>query len=235
MGMFKSLSIVLPAYNEEKNIEGSVEQAFSVLKTLPFEESEVIVVNDGSTDGTKEVLRGLSARHPMLRVFDKERNEGYGAALRTGFSNARSELIFYTDSDLQFDMSDIKVLLPAIDNYDIVTGYRMDRKDPTLRLFLAWCYNQLVRLLFGLRVRDVDCAFKLYRRRIFDKINIETDRFFVDAEILAKARRHNFAITETGVRHFPRRAGQSTVKMSHIFTTIKDMAGIWNGLHRHRC
>jgi glycosyltransferase involved in cell wall biosynthesis len=231
MSRFESLSIVFPAYNEEDNIEGSVRQAAAVLETLPYKEKEIIVVDDGSVDRTGEILDGLKEQYPSLRVFHHKPNKGYGAALRTGFTNAQCDLVFYTDSDLQFDLRELKNFLPAIDDYDIVVGFRIYRYDPFNRLVLSWGYNVLMRWLFRLRTRDVDCAFKLFRRSVFDKIKIETDDFFVDAEVMAKARYHKFGITEIGVRHYPRKAGRSTIRPTHILTTLKELGKIWVKIH----
>jgi glycosyltransferase involved in cell wall biosynthesis len=224
---YKSLSIVFPAYNEEENIEESVRKAVEVAQTLPMESFEVIVVDDGSTDRTGEIADALSAVDGRVKVFHHKPNQGYAKALKTGFTNAESDLIFYTDSDLQFDLKEIKNLLPAIDDYDIVSGFRIYRYDPLTRLFLSWGFNLLVRTIFRIRVRDVDCAFKLFRKSVFDKVTIKTRDFFVDSEILAKARKEGFTMTEIGVRHYPRRAGRSTVRASHIMKTLRELAKIW--------
>ncbi len=225
--MFKSLTIVLPAYNEEENIEEAIRQARAVLDTLPFEETEILVINDGSKDKTGEIIDRLEKEVPGLRALHQPSNMGYGAALRRGFTSARSDLIFYTDSDLQFDVREIKNFLPAIEDYDIVVGFRIYRYDPFSRLFLSWGYNLLMKLLFRARARDIDCAFKLFRRSVFDKIKIRTDDFFVDAEVLSKAAYFKFGVTEIGVRHYPRKAGRSTIRPSHIFTTLKELGKIW--------
>ena len=158
-------------------------------------------------------------------------NLGYAQALRTGFTSARSDLIFYTDSDNQFDVRELKNFIAPIEDYDIVCGFRIYRFDPLTRLFLSWGFNLLVRIIFRIRVRDIDCAFKLFRREVFDKVTIESQRFFVDAEILAKARYHKLSMTELGVRHYPRTSGQSTVRPSHIFYTLKELAKIWINIH----
>jgi dolichol-phosphate mannosyltransferase len=135
--------------------------------------------------------------------------------------------VFYTDSDMQFDVKEVKNLLPAIEDYDIVCGFRIYRYDPLSRLFAAWGYNLLARTIFRLRVRDIDCAFKLFRREVFDVIQIRSKKFFVDTEILAKARRHGFKMTEIGVRHYPRAGGRSTVRASHVISTLRELAKMW--------
>ena len=185
--MFTSISAVMPAYNEEENIETAVLRMVEVLASLPFREWEVIVVNDGSRDRTGEIIDGLAAKDPQrLRVFHHDPNRGYAEALKTGFTSARYELVFYTDSDNQFDVRELANLLPLIEDADIVCGFRIYRFDPLTRLILSWVFNLLVRVVFRINVRDIDCAFKLFRREVFDKVTIESKKFFVDAEVLAK-------------------------------------------------
>jgi glycosyltransferase involved in cell wall biosynthesis len=223
----KSISFVLPAYNEEDNIEKAVTSVIEVAKDLPIENYEVIVVNDGSSDRTAEIIDRLKQENPHVRPIHHETNMGYAVALRTGFTGAVCDLVFYTDSDLQFDVREVKNMLPAIEDYDIVTGFRIYRYDHLSRLILAWGYNLVARTIFRLRVRDIDCAFKLFRREVFDVIEIRSKKFFVDTEVLAKARYHGFRMTEIGVRHFPRAGGQSTVRPSHVLSTLRELAKIW--------
>lgn len=229
--MFTTLSAVLPAYNEEENIETAVRKMLEVLQTLPLTEYEVIVINDGSVDRTGDIADQLAQENPHVRVIHHNPNKGYAEALKSGFTGARYEMIFYTDSDNQFDVRELKNFLGAIEDYDLVCGFRIYRFDPLTRLFLSWGFNLLVRIIFRIRVRDIDCAFKLFRRSIFDKVTIESKKFFVDAEVLAKARYHQFSMTEIGVRHYPRMAGRSTVRASHIVSTLKELANIWINIH----
>jgi glycosyltransferase involved in cell wall biosynthesis len=229
---FKSISAVLPAFNEEENIETAVGRMVEVLKGLDLESWEVIVVDDGSTDRTGQIADQLAARDPHhIRVFHHNPNLGYAEALKTGFTNARHELIFYTDSDNQFDVRELKHLLPLIEDADIVCGFRIYRYDPLTRLILSWGFNLLVRIIFRINVRDIDCAFKLFRREVFDKVTIESKKFFVDAEVLAKAKYFGFKMVEIGVRHYPRMAGRSTVRPSHIPSTLMELARIWINIH----
>ncbi len=223
----KSISFVLPAYNEEENIEKAVEAIVKVAESLDLEDWEIVVVNDGSSDDTGRIIDRLHEKNPRVRPIHHEQNLGYADALRTGFKSARCKLIFYTDSDLQFDVREVKNFLPAIEDYDIVTGFRIYRYDPLSRLVLAWGYNLIARTIFRLKVRDIDCAFKLFRREVFDVIEIRSKKFFVDTEILAKARYHGFRITEIGVRHYPRAGGTSTVRPSHVFSTLRELAKMW--------
>ncbi len=166
-----------------------------------------------------------------MRLAEHERNRGYGAAIRTGFGQARGELLFYTDSDNQFDLSDLEHFMPLIREYDAVVGFRVYRYDSVVRSMLSWIYNLIVRILFRVRVRDVDCAFKLFRREVINAIVIESDDFFVDAELVAKTRRWNFRILEKGVRHYPRVAGETTVRASDIPGTLRRIAIMWKRIH----
>ena len=221
---------MLPAYNEADNIERQVRSVDAVLADLAFDEWEILVVDDGSRDRTAEICSGLAADLSHLRLLRHEANRGYAQALRTGFEAATMPLVFYTDADNQFDVRELKNLLAAIDDYDIVCGFRIYRFDPFTRLVLSWGYNLLVRILFRIRVRDVDCAFKLFRREVFDRIHIESKKFFVDTEILAKASKLGMKMTEVGVRHYPRTAGESTVRPSHILHTLVEIASMWTDI-----
>ena len=229
---FESISAVLPAYNEEDNIETAVERLTATLCSLELRDWEVIVVDDGSVDRTGEIAGRLAAADPLhVRVFHHKPNRGYAEALKTGFTNARCQLIFFTDSDLQFDVGEIKSMLPIIEEADIVCGFRIYRFDPLTRLVLSWGFNLLVRIMFRIGVRDIDCAFKLFRREVFDKVTIESKKFFVNAEVLAKARHFGFRLVEIGVRHYPRTAGSSTVRASHVLSTLRELAHIWINIH----
>ncbi len=231
IGRGKSVSFVYPAYNEEESIALAVKRAREAAELVSLDEFEIIVVDDGSADGTWKVLENLRASEPNLRPIRHERNQGYAAALRTGFTSARLPLVFYSDSDNQFDLREIRYLLPLTDSHDIVTGFRIYRFDPLSRLVLSWGFNLLVRLIFRIPVRDIDCAFKFFRRGVFEKVTIESQRFFVDTEILAKAKALGMTMTEIGVRHYPRLAGRSTVRPSHIFYTLSELAKIWRKIY----
>jgi glycosyltransferase involved in cell wall biosynthesis len=229
--MPQGISIVLPAYNEDENLQVAVDRALEVIPGL-VSDFEVIIVDDGSTDHTGEVARRLiGEHHPAVRLAVHPSNRGYGAALRTGFALARFDLIFYTDSDNQFDFSDLRHFLPLIDEYDLIVGFRVYRYDTVLRSILSWIYNRIVRILFRVRVRDVDCSYKLFRREVLEKIVVECNDFFVDAELIAKARRWNFRLLEKGVRHYPRMAGETTVRPSHILKTLKRIALMWKRIY----
>ena len=225
------LSVTLPAYNEQENLPKLIERAYEVLPRL-VDDFELIIVDDGSVDATREVAMGLIERHyPEVRLAVHEHNRGYGAAIRTGFAHAKGDLVFYTDSDNQFDLADLEHFLPLMDEWDLIVGFRVYRYDTVMRSFLSWVYNRIVRVLFRVRVRDVDCAFKLFRREVLEKITIESDDFFVDAELVAKARKWNFRLLEKGVRHYPRAAGETTVRPSDIPETLRRIALMWKRIY----
>lgn len=225
------ISAVLPALNEQENLELAVDRAVEALAGMT-DEFEVIVVDDGSTDGTLDVAKELMRKHgALVRVVVHPVNRGYGAALRSGFSVTRGDLVFYTDADNQFDVGELSYFLPLIEDYDVAVGFRVYRYDTALRSILSWVYNRIISVLFRVKVRDVDCAFKLFRREVLEKIQIECDDFFVDAELVAKARKWNFRILEKGVRHYPRLAGETTVQASHITRTLHEIALMWKRIY----
>jgi glycosyltransferase involved in cell wall biosynthesis len=229
---FESISAVLPAFDEEDNIETATRRMAEVLASLSLRDWEVIIVDDGSVDKTGEIADRLAADDPAhIRVFHHRPNRGYAEALKTGFTSARHQLIFYTDSDNQFDVRELANLLPLAENADIVNGFRIYRFDPLTRLVASWGFNLLVRMVFRIKVRDIDCAFKLFRREVFDKVTIESKKFFVDAEILAKAKYYGFRMTEIGVRHYPRTAGKSTIRPHHVISTLGELTRIWINIH----
>lgn len=204
-----SISAVLPAYNEEQVIAASVAAMVKTLESYGAD-YEVIVVNDGSRDRTAEILTQLSIENPRVRMVSHERNQGYGAAVWTGFISATKDLVFLTDGDKQFDVDELSLLLPMMDGADMVIGYRIKRADPPMRLLNAWGWKLLVNSLFGYTARDIDCAFKLFRRRILDRVDVHARGATLSAEFLIKARRLGYVIRERGVSHYPRPAGQAT-------------------------
>lgn len=205
----RTLSFVLPAFNEATNIGPSVQRCVEVGGALG-RDFEVVVVDDGSADHTRAVVDAMAARDPRVRLVCHARNRGYGAALKSGLYAATKELVFFTDADLQFDVAEIERLLAWTDAYEIVAGYRAPRRDGWGRRFNGWAWTQLVDSLFGVGVRDVDCAFKVFDRRIFDRIPVYSIGAFVSTEILVRARAEGFRIVEVPVSHFPRRAGTAT-------------------------
>lgn len=204
-----SLSVFFPCFNERDNLESLIREAVQVLDTI-HRDYEIIIVDDGSSDGTGELAEALAAKIPALRVIHHPHNRGYGAALQSGFRAATKTLVFYTDGDHQFDLKELPGILPLIEQFDIVSGYRMNRQEGRLRKFNAFCWTRLVCFMFRLNLKDIDCAFKLYKRAIFDDIEMVSTGALIDTEILARAARKGYTITQLGVHHYPRRAGAST-------------------------
>jgi glycosyltransferase involved in cell wall biosynthesis len=237
----KSISVFFPTYNEEENIERAVNQARDVLEGF-CDDFEIIIVDDGSRDDTSKLSDQLAAADSRVKVVRHEQNRGFGAALRSGIENATKDLIFYTDSDNQFDMREINRLLERLeDHLDMVVGFRIDRQDPAMRIFTAWVYNLMIRFLFGLRVRDVDCSFKVFRRQIFDGMTIRARSGLADAEILIKAIKGGSRFVEVGVHHYPRTHGATSynigrwqnfgfVKPSVVTEILGEIRRLWKEL-----
>jgi glycosyltransferase involved in cell wall biosynthesis len=218
-----SLSVFFPCYNEEANVERTTQAAVKACRRITSD-FEVIIVNDGSKDRTGELADQLAAAHPEVRAVHNRPNRGYGGALQRGFREARKEWVFYTDGDGQFDFEEIDKLLPLLETYDIVSGYRLDRKDPWVRKLNAFCWCRLVNLLFGMRIRDIDCAFKIYPRKLFDEIEMRSEGALIDTEILARATRLGYRIGQIGVHHYPRTAGAQTgANLKVILRAFKEL------------
>jgi glycosyltransferase involved in cell wall biosynthesis len=225
------ISVVLPAYNEAENLEEVVNSALEAIPVVT-KDFEVIIVDDGSSDETASVARELVARHhPRVRLLQHTVNAGYGSAIRTGLAHGQYDLLFYTDTDRQFDLGEFAQFAPHIEGHDLVIGFRVYRYDTVLRSILSWCYNRVVGLLFRVRVRDVDCAYKLMRREVLDKLTLESTDFFIDTEIVARARKWNFRIAQRGVRHYPRLAGETTVTPSDVPRTLKTVIRMWRRIY----
>jgi glycosyltransferase involved in cell wall biosynthesis len=190
---------------------------------------EVIVVNDGSSDYTAEVLEELVSRYTELRIIHHEQNRGYGGALRTGFASARKDLIFYTDGDAQYDPRELTSLYEAwSDDVDLVNGYKISRSDPLHRIIIGRIYHWVVKLAFGLRLRDVDCDFRLMRRTIFDRIDLESDSGVICVELMKKVQDAGFRIVEVPVHHFHRAYGKSQFfNYRRIWRTGKQLLALW--------
>lgn len=227
------ISFFFPACNEEETVEALTRKALDVLPTLT-EDWEIIIVNDGSTDRTGEIADRLAREVPRVRVVHHPVNAGYGRALRSGFAESKKDLVFYTDGDLQFDVAELALLVPKIREADIVSGYKLHRADDPSRKVVSFVYNGLLRLFFGLRVRDVNCGFKLYRREIFDAIDLKSTRGLIDAEVLLKAEAAGYTIVQVGVHHYPRRHGSSRYRAREIILTILQMFELWVDLRLGR-
>jgi glycosyltransferase involved in cell wall biosynthesis len=218
------LSYFFPAHNEAPNVEALVVEALEALPDLAAE-FEVIVVDDGSRDETGAIADRLAAEHPdVVRAVHHETNLGYGAALRSGLRAARYDLVCFTDGDRQFRVADLGRLLDVLGpDVDVVAGYRIRRADPLVRTIYARLYRLANRIFFGLGVRDIDCACKLFRRRALEGLRVESGGAFFSAELLVKLRASGRRIVEVGVPHYPRTAGSPTgARPSVIGRAVKD-------------
>jgi len=232
------LSIFFPAYNDSGTIASLVITAIQAAQSLT-PDFEVIVVNDGSPDNTAAVADELARQYPQVRVVHHPVNRGYGGALRTGFATASKEFVFYTDGDGQYDPSEMTVLWHAMrTGVDLVNGYKISRSDPLHRIIIGRLYHHTVKLLFGLKVRDVDCDFRLMRRSIFDRVRLEKNSGVICLEMMKKIQDAGFAIAEVPVHHYHRTHGKSQFfNVPRILRTALDVARLWYDLvvrGRHR-
>jgi glycosyltransferase involved in cell wall biosynthesis len=221
-----SIYFFCPAYNDEGNIEKVVSGAAKVLEETSGDYL-IAIVEDGSPDKTGEIADRLTKEYSKLKVIHHPVNMGYGKALQTGFENPEREnydLIVYTDGDGQFDITELKKVLPLIENNDVVIGYRISRAEGWRRKFQSWVYNFLTRMISGLKFRDFNCSFKIFRREVLEHIDIEFPSVFIDAELVIKAALAGYKIAETGVTHYSRATGEgSGAKWSLISDTMKSM------------
>lgn len=223
-----TLSVFFPAYYDEKNIGKVVTKAVAVLDEIGLKDYEVIIVEDGSPDRTAEVADELAKKYAKVRVIHHEKNLGYGLALRSGFQAARMEYVFYSDGDNQYDLAELKKFVALIPFTDIVSGFRIRKQYSLYRKITSFSYNLILRILFDLTDRDVDCAFKLYPRALFDRIELTSRDAFIDAEVAIQARSLNYATTEVGVKHLPRLDGLSTAaRPSAILRAFKEIFRAW--------
>lgn len=222
------LSMFFPAYNDAGTIASLVIRAVQTASRLT-PDYEVIVVNDGSGDATAEIIDELTRTYPRVRAVHHERNRGYGGALRTGFAVATKDLIAYTDGDGQYDPAELELLWTHLtDDADMVTGYKIRRSDPLHRIVIGRLYHHTVKLLFRLRVRDVDCDFRLLRREIFDRITLERDTGVICLEMMRKIQDAGFRIVEVPVHHYHRTHGRSQFfNLSRVFWTGIDVLKLW--------
>ena len=228
-----SISVFFPCYNEQENVTRSVEKALDVLEKLNAD-FEIIIIDDGSSDKTGQIADEIAGRDGRIKVVHHNKhNLGYGAALQSGFKTATKELVFYTDGDCQFDINEMPPLLSLMEQYDIVSCYRLNRQDTIIRKINGWCWTKLVCLTFGLKIRDIDCAFKLYKREIFDKIEMSSTGALIDAEILARAARKGYRITQKGVHHYPRTSGrQSGASIRVVLRAFKELFKLQRRIRR---
>ena len=223
-----SITAFFPAYNDEHTIEGIVRTAAAELRKVT-DDFEILVVNDGSRDSTGEILERLRAELPFLRVIHHEKNMGYGAALISGFRGAKKDLIFYTDGDGQYDVTEMHNLLAQLGpNIDLVNGYKIKRADAWHRIVIGELYRRAMRRAFRLSIRDVDCDFRLFRRRIFDSITLESRSGVICVEMAKKFEQAGFRMAEVPVSHYPRLHGSSEFfRIRHLTHTFKGLLRIW--------
>lgn len=229
-----SISAFFPVYNDAKTIPNLVSKIIPILKSKT-NDYEIILVNDGSTDNSAEALETLAKKFKNVRTIHHKRNKGYGGALKTGFANAKKELIFYTDGDGQYDVTEFKKLLPFIDDVDIVNGYKIRRSDVLFRKIVGSLYRYLVNFLFNLKVKDVDCDFRLMKKKIFKNIKLESKSGFICVELMNKAHRLGFKVKDVPVHHFPRLEGRSQFfRPRKIVNVFSDLIEQWYKLYVRR-
>jgi glycosyltransferase involved in cell wall biosynthesis len=225
------LSVFFPAYNDSGTIASLVITSLKTAQRLT-PDFEVIIVNDGSADATADIADELARTYPPVRVVHHEHNRGYGGALRSGFAAATRELIFYTDGDAQYDPAELQALWQAFtDDVDLVNGYKISRSDPMHRILIGRIYHHTVRILFGLKVRDVDCDFRLMRRAIFERVSLEKNSGVICLEMMKKIQDAGFRIAEVPVHHYHRAYGKSQFFNLHrLLRTGVDVMKLWVAL-----
>jgi len=223
-----SISAFFPAYNDAGSIGTIIRRIAQILPAVA-DDYEVIVVNDGSRDGTAELLNGLARELPFLKVIHHASNRGYGAALITGFSACTKDLIFYTDGDGQYDVGELPRLINALsDDIDMVNGYKISRSDPLHRVVLGKIYQRLIRFLFRLKVRDVDCDFRLFRRSLFNRVELTCDSGVICVELVKKFQASGCRMAEVPVHHYCRSSGSSQFfRPKHLARVLIQLFSAW--------
>lgn len=226
-----TITFILPAYNEQENIAEAIRGFVKVAERVAGD-YELLVVDDGSRDRTAEIGLIEARSNPRIRVLSHGRNRGYGEALRTGFLSARMDLVFFSDADNQFDPEELDLLLPWIEHVDVVAGYRINRQDPPMRRFMAAGWNALVRVLFYVPVRDIDCAFKLFRRSVLENVDLESVGAMVSTELMVKLGRSGASVIEVGVTHLPRTAGEARGANPRVIgRALRELVRMYGRLH----
>ena len=225
----EAVSVFFPCYNDEATIAWMVDVAVATLDRIGVCDAEVIVVNDGSTDGSAALLETVMAREPLLRVVTHEHNRGYGGALLSGFGASTKQWVFYTDGDGQFDPAELELLVQrASDDVDVVQGYKLRRADGLLRKVIGRVYHRFVKVMFGLKIRDTDCDFRLIRHAALERVTLVHTTGVICVELVRKLQDIGARFTEVGVHHYRRVHGSSEFfRMGAIIRTLRDLAGLW--------
>ncbi|MCP4632219.1 MAG: glycosyltransferase family 2 protein [candidate division Zixibacteria bacterium] len=232
----RSISIVLPAYNEEDNIMETGRRAVNICNQLPVDDYEILIINDGSSDKTGELVRELITKFDNISLIEHDKNIGYGGSLKSGLIAAKSDIVFFTDSDLQFDFGELPEFIEKLHDCDMVIGYRAKRPENIIRRLNAFGWGLLIKILFGLKVRDIDCAFKIFRHKVLHSISMDSIGAFINSEILIRARDKGFIVKESPVSHFPRPAGKSSgAKLKTIIKAFKELFSLYGELKQNRC
>ncbi len=220
----KSISVFFPAYNDEGTIAKIVSDADSVLNSI-IKDYEILIIDDCSPDNTGKIADKLAKSNKKIKVIHHEKNKGIGGVLVSGYKNAKKDYVFYTDGDAQYDIKEIEKLIKYIPQSDIVIGYRKKRADPFIRKLTSKVYNILIRVLFNLKVKDVDCSFKLIKKSLIDQIDLKTSSGFVDAELMWKLKKkYNHKIIQIPVNHYERKFGKTQFfKFKLIYDMFLDM------------
>jgi len=225
----EAVSVFFPCYNDEASIARMVEVAVAALERLGVQDAEVIVVNDGSSDGSAKLLAQLAEREPLLRVITHERNRGYGGALLSGFAESKKQWVFYTDGDGQFDPAELELLAQrASADVDVVQGYKLRRADGMLRAVIGRVYHRVVKLMFGLHIRDTDCDFRLIRHTSLEQVELVHTTGAICVELVRKLQDTGARFAEVGVHHYRRVHGTSEFfRIGAIARTLRDLAALW--------